>query len=91
MTSDLPNMKRQVSFVGLFFVLVLVVHFTQGQQLTVQTEAGKQVVLTRGDIEGLDSHPDNCRTILRSRDLRRGHAQKRIREGWSEFRRIAER
>lgn len=54
MTSDLAmNMKRHFSLLGPLFVLVLAVHITQGQQLTVQTEAGKQVVLGRGDIESL--------------------------------------
>ena len=47
------NMKRHFSLLGPLFVLILTVHITHGQQLTVQTEAGKQVVLSRGDIEGL--------------------------------------
>src|SRR5579862_8016417 len=54
MTSDLAfNMKRQFSLLGPLFVLILMVHSTQAQQLTVQTESGKQVVLSRSDIEGL--------------------------------------
>ena len=50
MTGD---MKRQFSLLALLFALVLNVRSVQGQQLAVQSESGKQIVLSRSDIEGL--------------------------------------
>jgi hypothetical protein len=50
MTDD---MKRHFSLLALLFALVLNVRSAQGQQLTVQNESGKQIVLSRGDIEDL--------------------------------------
>jgi hypothetical protein len=44
---------RRFSMVSLLFALVLHVHAVHGQQLTVQADAGKQVVLSRSDIESL--------------------------------------
>lgn len=46
-------MTRRVSIAGLLFALVLHVHAVHGQQLTVQADAGKQVVVSRSDIESL--------------------------------------
>jgi hypothetical protein len=46
-------MKKRLSLLTLLVALVLDAHFVQGQQLTVQTDAGKQVVLGRNDIEAL--------------------------------------
>jgi Oxidoreductase molybdopterin binding domain len=50
MTGD---MKRHVSLLALLFALVLNVRSVQGQKLTVQNESGKQIALSRSDIEGL--------------------------------------
>jgi hypothetical protein len=46
-------MTRRLSIVGLLFALVLHVHVVHGQQVTVQADAGKQVILSRSDIESL--------------------------------------
>jgi hypothetical protein len=46
-------MKKRLSLVTLLFALLLSVRFVHGQQLTVQSDDGKQVVLSRSDIEGL--------------------------------------
>ena len=46
-------MMRRFSIVSLLFALVLHVHAVHGQQLTVQADAGKEVVLSRSDIESL--------------------------------------
>jgi hypothetical protein len=46
-------MTKRFSIVSLLFALVLHVHAVHGQQLTVQADAGKQVVLSRSDIESL--------------------------------------
>jgi hypothetical protein len=47
------DMRRHFSLLALLFALVPNVHSVQGQQLTVQNESGKQIVLNRSDIEGL--------------------------------------
>jgi hypothetical protein len=46
-------MKRRASHLTLLFALVLNTHFVHSQQLTVQTDAGKPVVLSRNDIQAL--------------------------------------
>ncbi len=46
-------MKKRLSLLTLLFALLLSVQFVHGQQLTVQSDDGKQVVLSRSDIEGL--------------------------------------
>ncbi len=46
-------MRHQLFFPAVLFALVLQAALSQCQQLTVQVEAGKQVVLSRADIEAL--------------------------------------
>jgi hypothetical protein len=45
--------KRRVALASLIIALALSFQSVHGQQLTVQTDSGKQVLLTRGDIEAL--------------------------------------
>ena len=46
-------MKRRFLFSALLFALVFTSLALQGQQLTVQTDSGKPVVLSRADLEAL--------------------------------------
>jgi hypothetical protein len=46
-------MKRLFRFSALLFALVFISGALQSQQLTVQTDSGKQVVLSRADLEAL--------------------------------------
>jgi hypothetical protein len=46
-------MKNRLFLSALLFALILDAVIVQSQQLTVQIEAGKQVVLARADIEAL--------------------------------------
>jgi hypothetical protein len=46
-------MKRRFLFSALMFALVFASGALQRQQLTLQTDSGKQVVLSRADLEGL--------------------------------------
>jgi hypothetical protein len=46
-------MKYRLVFAAVVFSLILQVSLAQCQQLTIQIEAGKQVALTRADIEAL--------------------------------------
>src|SRR3984893_18706372 len=46
-------MKRVILFSALVFALVFSSGIFQSQQLTVQTDSGKQVVLSRADLEAL--------------------------------------
>jgi hypothetical protein len=46
-------MKKRLSLATLLFLLNLGVQFVHGQQLAVQSNDGKQVVLGRTEIEGL--------------------------------------
>jgi hypothetical protein len=46
-------MRYRVFFIAILFALWLQATLSLSQQLTVQVEAGKQVVLTRAEIEAL--------------------------------------
>lgn len=46
-------MRKRISLATRLLVLLLSVQLARGQQLTVQSDDGKQVVLGRSDIEGL--------------------------------------
>jgi hypothetical protein len=46
-------MKNRLLFPALVFALLLDAVVVQSQQLTIQAETGKQIVLTRADIEAL--------------------------------------
>lgn len=46
-------MKRLFLFAALVFAPVFSSGALQGQQLTVQTDSGKQVILNRADLEAL--------------------------------------
>ena len=46
-------MKRQFSFSALLLALVFSSAILQSQQLTIQTDSGKQVLLSRTDLEAL--------------------------------------
>jgi hypothetical protein len=51
--SSVSEMKHRLFFSATLLALMLDAALLQSQQLTVQIETGKQVVLTRGDIEAL--------------------------------------
>jgi hypothetical protein len=46
-------MRNRLFFPALLFTLILQAGLVRSQQLTVQTETGKQTQLTRADIEAL--------------------------------------
>lgn len=65
----MDEMKKRLLVFAVLFILILDAAVLQGQQLTVQIEAGKDVVLTRSDIEALPRSkvttgaPDNSTTF----------------------------